>query len=94
MDDAYDKCCPGRERMDNSGRDDDLQNMCWIWTFDDIYLEQRLEAVERTLFEEYAKMNEKEPVTTKEVDVDQGPDEEMIRYRVIARNLNTKSDVD
>ena len=58
--------------MDNSGRDYDLQDMCWRWTFDDIHLEQRLEAVERTLFEEYAKMNEKEPVTTKGVDVDQG----------------------
>ena len=39
--------------------------MCWRWTFDDIHLEQRLEAVERTLFEEYAKMNEKDSVTTK-----------------------------
>ena len=72
--------------MDNSGRDYDLQDMCWRWTFDDIHLEQRLEAVERTLFEEYAKMNEKDSVTTKEVHVDQGHDEEMIRYRVIARN--------
>ena len=48
--------------MNNSGRDYDLQDMCWRWTFDDIHLEQRLEAVERTLFEEYAKMNEKDSV--------------------------------
>ena len=50
--------------MNNSGRDYDLQDMCWRWTFDDIHLEQRLQAVERTLFEEYAKMNEKDSVTT------------------------------
>ena len=80
--------------MDNSGRDYDLQDTCWRWTFDDIHLEQRLEAVERTLFEKYAKMNEKDSVTTKGVDVDQEHNEEMVRYRVITRNVNTKSDVD
>ena len=80
--------------MNNSGRDYDLQDMCWRWTFDDIHLEQRLEAVERTLFEEYAKMNEKDFVTTKEVDVDQDHNEEMVRYRMITKNVNTKSDVD
>ena len=29
MDDARDKCYSGRERMDNSGIDDDLQDLCW-----------------------------------------------------------------
>ena len=65
--------------MDNSGRDYDLLDMYWRWTFDDIHLEQRLEAVERTLFEEYAKINEKDSDTTKGVDVDQGHYEEMDR---------------
>ena len=39
-------------------------------------------------------MNEKDSVTTKGVDVDQGHNEEMVRYRMIAKNVNTKSDVD
>ena len=65
--------------MDNSGRDYDLLDMCWRWTFDDIHLEQRLEAVERTLFEEYAKINEKDSDTTKGVVVDQGHNDEMDR---------------
>ena len=80
--------------MNNSGRDYDLLDMCWRWTFDDIHLEQRLEAVELTLFEEYAKMNEKDSFTTKEVDVDPGHDEEILRHIVITRNFNTKTDVD